>query len=138
MLVKKIVEFSLGNFGINILNFILENKFIFLGIFLIYGLIIFYSKIIYILFLPKEVKKIIQTTEFNGSLEEYKDLILSKWREKKRNYSRYILIPTNNEIWVKQLKKNSDEYFVLSYSRSTYYKNDNELINKMLKELNYE
>lgn len=110
----------MGSSGRALLAGIEKNKTLFLVVIFIYASILIYSKLILHHYYPRKMKQLIQ--EWPEVVGE--DELMALWREQKRTFKWFILIPSKNELWVRKASKSPDRLQLLYFNRKDVSQSD--------------
>lgn len=127
----RILNLQLGVPGRALVSFVQENIVVFLGIFLVYGSILFYAKCIWTEYLPNRMRRFIEASD-----EQDQAKLFEKWVEERKNLPRYILVPTNNEWWVKPAAKMTGEEKMLFFNSEKKKMSEKQQFATLVKEFN--
>ena len=121
-MIERMARFNLGEWGRNLLDYIIENPWAFMIVAFIYGAILLYAKHNYKTFMPNKMKEIIRENP-NDSFK----VLFTKWEAYKKDLPWYVLVPTKNELWAKPLKKSNGTY-QLMLDQDDYFKTEREMM----------
>lgn len=127
----RILNLQLGVPGRALVSFVQENIVVFLGIFLVYGTILFYAKCIWTEYLPYLMRKFIEAND-----ETCPEKLFEGWLEERKNLPNYILVPTNNEWWVKPAAKMTGEEKMLFFNSDKKKMSEKQQFEMLAKEFN--
>jgi len=128
--VKALNDLFLGNLGKGIIQNISTNKIAYVIGFLIYGFLLMYAHIIYLFYVPKEIKKVVLKNK-NLALGQIYEL----WLKRKKTLGFWLLVPTKNEIWVQRLNASNGIYDVLFYNKNNSYQSEYDLLTTIYQKL---
>ena len=128
--VKTLNDLFLGNLGKGIIHNISTNRIFYAIGFLIYGFLLMYAHIIYLFYVPKEIKKVVLKNK-NLALGQIYEL----WLKRKKTLGFWLLVPTKNEIWVQRLNASNGIYDVLFYNKNNSYQSEYDLLTTIYQKL---
>ncbi len=89
-----------------------------------------YAHIIYLFYVPKEIKKVVLKNK-NLALGQIYEL----WLKRKKTLGFWLLVPTKNEIWVQRLNASNGIYDVLFYNKNNSYQSEYDLLTTIYQKL---
>lgn len=112
-IVDRMLSFNLGAPGRFLVELIQNHLLLFLVVFAVYGGIVLYAKFIWSEYLPNKMKAFLEnSTDERMTAEER----FEYWLIQRQQLPNYILVPTQNEWWVKPAAKMSGQEKMLFFN----------------------
>ncbi|MBL1229101.1 hypothetical protein IW492_07620 [Enterococcus sp. BWB1-3] len=131
-IIDRMLSFNLGEPGRFFVELIQNNLLLFLIIFAVYGGIVLYAKYIWVEYLPGKMKAFLEKSAYEKMTA---DQYFENWLVQRQQLPKYILVPTQNEWWVKPAAKMSGQEKMLFYNSKKKKLSERERFSLLVEEM---
>lgn len=132
-ILDRILHFNLGKPGQAAVKFLEDNIVLALTVFAVYALLMLYAKLIRVEYLPNRMKSFLKD-HFTKDAEN--EELFKQWLDMRQSMPNYILVPTQNEWWVKPIAQMSGNEQMLFYNSKRKKLSEKEHFQLLLEEIN--